>query len=82
MDKPFKTSDLGHAAYLVYKGVNLLGCTPSEEKGRLLFVFIDQPEREAYTEEWVTGTGDAKVAKQFNFKLRLCKKTLNDPVGR
>lgn len=79
MEKPFKTSDLGKAAFFLNRGMNLLGCVASGEQGRMFFVFTDAPDRDELEEQWTTGK-DTVSAKGYFHSLRLCKKRLNQPV--
>ena len=81
MERPYKTSDLGLAAYLLTAGLELLGCVESGEHGRLFFIFKDNTERENLTEAWITGR-DQVSAKLYFSKLRVCKRLLKEPVQR
>lgn len=77
--KPYKTSDLGIAAYLLSQGLNLLGCIPSGETGRLFFVFEDSEDRDAHLEAWTSGKDQISASHYFRC-LRVCKKRLQEPV--
>lgn len=77
--KPLKTSDLGKAAFFLYRGLILLGCVDSGESGRLFFVFEDVPMRDALEEEWTSGKDMVSASGYFR-SLRVCKKKLQEPV--
>lgn len=77
--KPYKTSDLGIAAYLLSQGMELLGTVESGEKGRLFFVFEDTDERDSKLEDWTSGKDQVSASHYFRC-LRLCKKKLQEPV--
>lgn len=78
--KPYKTSDLGIAAYLLSQGMNLLGTIESGETGRLFFVFEDQDERDTFLEAWTSGRDTVSASHYFRC-LRTCKKKLQEPVA-
>lgn len=78
--KPYKTSDLGIAAYLLAQGMNLLGCIESGEANRLFFVFEDQDVRDQYLEDWTSGKDQVSASHYFRC-LRVCKKRLQEPVA-
>lgn len=78
--KPYKTSDLGLAAYLATQGYALLGCVATGDSGRLLFVFEDQDTRDDLVEAYITGQGQVS-AKLYSAKLTAMKKALKDPVS-
>lgn len=78
--KPYKTSDLGIAAYLLSQGMNLLGCIESGEANRLFFVFEDQDIRDQYLEDWTSGKDMVSASHYFRC-LRVCKKRLQEPVS-
>lgn len=77
--KPYKTSDLGLAAYLATQGYDLLGCVPANDTGRLLFVFEDKDTRDDLVEAYITGQGMVS-AKLYSAKITAMKKALKDPV--
>ena len=79
MEKPFKTSDLGKAAFYLLRGMTLLGCVESGEKGRLFFVFTDHPERDNFEEEWTSGHDQVSASAYFRAE-RQCKKKLQEPI--
>ncbi len=79
MQEPFKTSDLGLAAYLSYMGMTVLGCVSSGEAGRLFFVFTDVDGSKQLVENWTSGH-DEVSASRYMRALRQCKRRLQDPV--
>jgi hypothetical protein len=78
---PFKTSDQGLAAYLLFRDVELVGCIPSGEAGRLFFVFQDTPHRDDLIEEWTTAQGSAKEIKRFWASVKRTRYELTHPLG-
>lgn len=78
--KPFKTSDLGIAAYLLSQGMDLLGCIESGEAGRLFFIFEDSVNRDTFIEDWTSGKDEVSASHYFRC-LRVCKKRLQEPVA-
>lgn len=54
--EPFMTSDTPLAAYLHMKGMVVLSTKPDPEdpKRRIAFIFLDEPERTVYVDEWFT----------------------------
>lgn len=78
--KPFKTSDLGIAAYLLSQGMNLLGTIESGEAGRLFFIFEDADNRDTLLENWTSGKDQVSASHYFRCS-RVCKKRLQEPVA-
>jgi hypothetical protein len=75
LEQPYLTRDLYLTSYLCLKGMTLLKATDTEPRN---FVLVDSEDRDAFVEEWITGTGDARIAKHYAAKMRLAKKVLYD----
>lgn len=56
--EPYTTSDTPFAAYLNFRGMELLSTTPDKyDRKRQAFVFIDVPERPQYEQDWDNDLG-------------------------
>jgi len=76
---PFLTKDVYLASYLCFKGMTLVGAATYDGTTEKKFAFIDAPGREAYIEEWVTGSEEAFICKTYASKMRTVKKVLYGP---
>ena len=75
LDQPYLTQDIYLCAFLCLKGMTLLSVTPADGEPRK-FVLVDRDDRDELVEQWITATGDAKVAKGYAAKMRMVKKAL------
>lgn len=76
--KGYKTSDSALASYLVTKGMKVLGTVPhSRDPRRLVFVFVDHPERDEYVEEYLTGN-DMVSASYYARTYKVIKKLIHE----
>lgn len=75
LEKPYLTSDLYLAAFLCLQGMTLLGVGP-EDGGPRKFILVDREDRDELVEQWITATGDARVAKGYAAKMRMVKSAL------
>jgi hypothetical protein len=74
--EPFKTSDTSLAAYLHFMGMKALAMRidPNDTK-RLIFVFLDEPERPEYERDFLYGD-----AKQF-LRYYRCLRDMNGLIA-
>jgi hypothetical protein len=80
MSKYYKTSDLGLAAYLLYKGVKVLGTAETSNPRRHAILFEDQDDRESFEEEY---RNDGQVsAIAYSSCAHKIAKELKNPVRR
>lgn len=79
--KYYQTSDLGIAAYLVYKGLTLLGPVETEDPRRHALFFVDDDNREQYVKEFEDGTGEV-YAKKYSACAHKVARELRNPLRK
>ena len=79
--KHYRTSDLGEAAYLLYKGMTLLGPVETENPKRHALYFIDDNQRETYINEFLSGDGMVS-AKKYSSCAHKVAKELRNPLRK
>lgn len=79
--KYYKTSDLGIATYLLYKGMTLLGPVETSNPKRHALYFIDDDSREEYIDEFLSGTGTVS-AKKYSSCAHKVAKELRNPLRK
>lgn len=67
----YRTSDLGLAAYLVYKGMTLLGPVATQDPKRHALFFVDTDERERFVFDYMNNATkvDARRYSQCAHKV-------------
>ncbi len=76
--KPYRTEDLGLAAYLHVKGLQILKPIPTRDPRRLAFIFVDQKDREKLVDEYFSGEGQVPAQKYF-YAIKDVRSLLSEP---
>lgn len=77
----YSTSDLGLAAYLLYRGMTLLGTVETSDPKRHALYFIDDDNRADWVTEYLGGKAMVN-AIQYSSCAHKVAKELKNPVGR
>lgn len=81
VDRVFKTTSLHLAAYLLARGLDLLGIEPAEERpGMYAFVFRDREDRPETVNAFLTGKGGLVDVHQFLEAQRRLRNLVHEPL--